>query len=353
LSDLAFDNDAAAAAIEAGGGFDNMVAGNEPPAVEAPAPAETPAATPEVSTPTPSATPPNSVTLYRDAQGRFTTEPPAPGEPAAPEADTESFWDGDINSLPPELQKVYREQLQPAWTKKTQELAELRKQYEPLTALGEVDPAQVQQALELYNQLSDPTAWQALHAELSAGLQSLGLSPAQADAAAQEKLEETARTPSATPLDGLDDEELAPVKSAFESMQSRLEQLESQLSNQAAAQEQERLRQAVVGEMQRQEDVIRAANPSYTEDDWDAIYEIAQATGYQGNLLDAQQRYESIVNGRIERYFAQKSGLTTAAQPTPGAQTITVPVPEAGADFDAAKEAALRWAQEFDQQNAL
>jgi len=107
----------------------------------------------------------------------------------------DSFMGEDFNPdlLPEELQPGFK-QLQANYTRKTQELAEQRKQFE---GLG--DPEQVQQAVELFESLKNPEYLQSFHQELGSVLQEMGLTPAEAAQVAQEITDEQAAEPQLSP----------------------------------------------------------------------------------------------------------------------------------------------------------
>jgi hypothetical protein len=260
----------------------------------------------------------------------------------------------------PELAPLVR-QLQGAWTKKTQSLAEERK---TLEALGDIES--LQQAVELSTRISDPRNWQQLHNELSGLMQEYGISPAEAHAEATRQVE-AAKADEATALATLDteDEELAPVVTALKTMQSELDSLrkEREESRQAEREEAEAARwhDALLGEITRQENTILQDNPHYTTEpgpngepsDMDVIYELSSF--YNGDLMKAQQRFEAMKGGFISRFVEQKqSGAksTAAHARAVGASTHTEKAePETLAQMADEMEETLRQMQaagEFD-----
>jgi hypothetical protein len=95
---------------------------------------------------------------------------------------------------------------------------------------------------------------------------------------------------------------------------------------------------ALAGELQRQEMSILQANPHYTESDMDAVHELAAY--FDGNLHQAQQRYEQIGQAQIARFVAQKQ---EHVESTPGGLPGSgiSDVPETLGDLDAGLAAAL------------
>lgn len=283
---------------------------------DAPAPMTTaPEQAPPVTTPEGTTEPQVQPQYQRDELGRFAPQP----EPQT--ADT--FDGGKFNpdALPPELQAGWK-QLQAAYTQKTQDLAQQRQQLEQYG-----DPNQLAQAAQLINTLQDPQALTQFHAELTQHLQTQGLSPVQASAEAARQIEDAQATPAASSdLGRLAEEfpELAPFLETTKQLQSRLDQFEAEARQRQESEELDRMQYALAGELQRQEMAIRQSNPNYSDQDVDAIYEISSF--YDGNLLQAQQRYEQIVASRIEQYLNGKASVgeqTPGLGPAHGASTLS------------------------------
>lgn len=302
-----FNIDAAGAAeaIDNAGGLETLMArdnGVEP----SPQPQQAPEGTPS---PTPGP--------YRNEQGQFATPPqPEVAPPADPAPAEEAFTNVDPNSLPPELQGIYRS-MQADYTRKTQEVAEYRR----LASEMGVDPQQLQSAVEVYNNLQDPRNWLDYYTELGQALENYGLMPREDAGYEGEGYEQPqAGLPS---LDQFpQDPELAPIRQAYDALSQEVQELRAEQEQRRQAEQQEQLRNLVFGEMQRQEAIIRQQNPSYDDQDINAIWALSSA--YEGNLLAAQQQYEATVGSRIQRYFSQKQEAVPAvAQPLPGAGTPT------------------------------
>jgi hypothetical protein len=314
--------------------------------------AENAPAVPEQATPTP-ATPEGTATeagvqphhaasqLRDPASGKFILPDGSLSDAPAPAADTPLF-DGSVNpdqliAEHPELAPFVK-QLQGEWTRKTQALAEQRKQFDGL------DPQVARQATELYQALQDPKYLQEFHAELSTHLQAQGLTSAQANTEAAKRIEtEVAGAQGEAPALDLtalrSDPELAPIAAALEAQQSRLDSFEQQAQAREEAEAMANWQMAVAGELQRQEMSILQANPHYTEADMDGIHELAAY--FDGNLLQAQTRYEQIGQQLVDRWLAQKQAHTEV---TPGSVSGTgiSEVPESlGEDLDAGLKAAL------------
>lgn len=307
--------------------------GGPEPAVPAPAPVEqaqpAPIATPEGQTA------PVQPGQPRDEFGRF-VQPTAPAQtvdtPPAP-----NLFEGEqVNpdTLPLELQPLAK-QLQAAFTRKTQELAQQRTQLESLGSFDELT-----QAAELYRNLQDPGYLKEFHSELSRALEAQGLSPGQARAEAARQIEGST-APTANLSDQLarlrDDPELAPIAEGFQALQSRLDSFEQQNTERLEAEQLAYAQMALAGEIQRQEMAIKQSNPHYDAGDIDAIHELSAF--FDGNLFHAQQRYEQIVNSRLERYLATKQAPVPSSGPVGG--TGTSEIPTAPRDLQEAYRAAL------------
>lgn len=301
----------AAAALTAAGGVDKLMQDETRGITGEPAPAASTPVAPAESPASPSAT---------------------PASPAQqPGAAEDTGWSLNISELPPEVQPLAKSLLGD-YTQKTQTLAEQRKQYEQL---GDIDT--VRAALELHETLQDPRAWPALHAELTQELTRMGYTPAQANAAASEALTGAVEQPQAAglpDLSALSDPEFEPLKVHLESVRSEVNALKAELASAREHERVEQLRLAALGEITRQENIIRAANPAYTDDDIQAIIERAPAHG--GSLLDAQRAFAADETRMLERYLAAKSspGATTAAPVSGGA--VTTETPTEIKDFDQA-----------------
>ena len=248
---------------------------------------------------------------------------PTPSESApvetAPAVD-DSFTRADLASL---LEGVSdpaaRERIETAYksfqgdyTRKTQELAEKSKVYDQFG-----DPEQIAAALEFQSALSDPTNWPQVHAELTAALENMGMSPAAARAEATSQMQDAA--PAAPSRPSLEDLEDPDVKAYLESLESRFDSLSQEIQAERVAQKQEQELLALAGEMTRQETVIRQSNKNFDDDDINAIYELSSY--YKGNLFQAEAAYKAQNERAIARYLEQKGSVqdTPGIHPHPGA----------------------------------
>lgn len=253
-------------------------------------------------------------------------------EDATAAADT--FTRLDPNAIPDEMRPWY-ESMQADYTRKTQQLSEIRKSYE---SLGEVDPTEAQAALTLFQTLQDPQGALDFHQRLSTTLTEMGLTPAQAQAEATRQISEAAQVETPTWEDDPD----AALKAELDGVKNQLAQFQSDFQAREDALRQQEWEAGIRAEVTRQESLIRESNPHYTDGDINAVYELAAF--HNGNLLSAQGRYEDIVADRVNRLMANKA----SAAATQGVQAITpsgsaVEPPTFGDDL----EAAHRAAQEF------
>lgn len=258
-------------------GYGDAGIGATPPAAEAPAeskPAEQPATpvTPEGE-----------------------SEVATPAEPA------DSFTRLDPTALPQELQPYYKS-MQADYVRKTQEVAEARKALEGIT-----DPDEARVALELLHSLGTPEGMLSFHQLLSQNLQTMGLSPAQADAAATQQIQ--GGMVEAPALPSFEDDPEAALKAQFDGLQGQVAQLQSQLEAERVAAQQESAYYALAGEISRQEALVRQSNPHYTDEHMNAVFNLAPSFG--GNLLEAQRAFEEIRSAAVADVLNSKAQALT------------------------------------------
>lgn len=245
--------------------------------------------------------------------------PEQPVEPVAQDdADSEPvFFNPD--DLPEELLPGWK-QLQAAFTQKTQALAEERRQF---AQFG--DPEEVQNAVELYTRLSDPSNWPQLHQEITEALMEAGYEFEDAQQMASDEMQfqadELGVDPDLAPLQG----QLGNLEQRLAQQQAYLDQMnaerEYQLEQQRAAQEHQRY----VAYMQEQVAGIRQAYPHYTDTDMEAIVQLGSF--FNDDLSAAQAQYETIVTDRLNRWIEAKKAAPSS---TPKAKNVISeqPAPE-------------------------
>lgn len=249
-----------------------------------------------------------------------------PETPVAPESTDASLFDGTpvnpdaLIAEHPELEPLVK-QLQGAFTQKTQGLAEERKQFE---ALGDMES--VQQAVELASRLGDPQNWPQFHQELTEYMRQYGMLPG--EAAPEAPAEESP----APQIQGLDmeslDPELQPLVELVKQQAEQIKSLTESVSSDREAAEVERQRQLFLGELQRQENAIRAAHPEWDDEKVEAAYELSSF--YGGNLAQGAARLEQLLSRERELYLSQKGAAMQ--------ETSTHPAPRAAAPVEKADE---------------
>ena len=225
--------------------------------------------------------------------------------------DVESFTGFDPSLLPEDMQAVYRS-MQGDYTRKTQEVADLRRQYEALSESG-VDPNDAIEAVHL---------WQRMYEDPEFAMQvSQGL---------QNRLEEMGYAQQQQVVDAQVD------NNSYEGLPPQLAQ---ELQEMRAFREemlQHQAQQEMIAEIEMAENTVRTANPQYTEEDIDAIYSIAHSTG--GDLLAAQEQYAAIQQRMLSSYLQSKT-VPHGATPAPSAPSS---VPSKGfANLEEAHKAAM------------
>jgi hypothetical protein len=179
----------------------------------------------------------------------------------------ESFTDIDLTSLPPEVQALAKN-LQADYTRKTQEIAPLRK-------LG-VDAEAAAQAVEFVSRLNDPEFAQSVYAKL-------GEQFGTPDYASE--FEDT----------------------GFEDTGDPRDQQINQLENRLATFEQNMLRSEVTAQLDRQEALIRQQNPGW--DDSDIEQAQIYALAHQGDLLKGAEVYKGQLQRVLGRHLQAKGSV--------------------------------------------
>jgi len=224
--------------------------------------------------------------------------------------DSESFTGFDPSTLPEDMQAVYRS-MQADYTRKTQEIAEQRRQYEAFSQNG-IDPNEALEAVSLLQRMNtDPEFAFGLSQEIQSRLQELGY--------ANDPIVED--TPIDNSYEGLPPEV---AKELQEMRQFREEMLLQQEQQQ------------VLQEIEAAEQTIRTMNPDYSDNDMDAIYSLAYSTN--GDLMAAQEMYHQIQQNLLGSYLQAKT-VPHGATPAPGGPSS---VPSKGFNnLDEAHKAAM------------
>ena len=213
------------------------------------------------------------------------------------QVEPESFTGFDPNVLPEDMQQVYKS-MQADYTRKTQEVAELRRQYESFSEYG-VEPDAALQAVEFLQALNtDPQFAMQVAAQIQ---QQVG-TPDGSQSAYDE-----------TPVVDNSYENLPPALAVeLEQMrQFREEMLEMQAQ------------QETMAELEAMENTIKTSNPQFSDEDMDAIYSLAYA--FDGDLMAAADEYHAIQQRLLGGYLQSKQ-VPHGATPAPNAPS-SVPAP--------------------------
>lgn len=248
------------------------------------------------------------------------TDETAPaGDNSTETAPEDLFTQIDESSLTPEMQQL-RKSLQADYTRKMQEIAPLRKLGDEF---GFESPEDFRVAAEVYSRLNDPKNWPTIHQELSSYMEQYGMSPAAASRQAANLMAEA--TPADDLDEGYDDEgfEVADPSTApaFRALQQQVQQLSQQLTQREENDRAQELWNATAQKLTDAENKIRAENKHYGDDEISDIYNLL---GPEGDLVAAQQRYESMIGRRLSQYIGTKAAAqagTPAALPGAGTQT--------------------------------
>lgn len=259
-------------------------------------------------------------------------------DPFASEGAEESFMGEGFNPdlLPEELQPGFK-QLQGRWTQRMQEVAEQRK---ALEALG--SPDDLKQIVDFYQSLQDPEYLKAFYGELGSIVGELdGGVPAVEEPAAEPEVAQPAEIPQDLAALVESDPELEPFAKQMAAMRAELDSFRAEQQSEREALQEEAQMMAQAQEISRQVDAVREAHPEYGDDDWNAIYDLADAR--DGNVLQAAEVFQAINDRAIESWTSRKEA-PKAVTPTPGAGTVTVDEGEGPStlkEADAAAQAFL------------
>jgi hypothetical protein len=226
--------------------------------------------------------------------------------------EVEPFTTFDPTTLPEDMQAVFKS-MQGDYTRKTQEIAELRRNYESFSEQG-VDPTEALEAVSLLQRLNnDPEFASEIATGIQARLEELGYS-------AQQAMDNA-------PIVDNNNYEGLPVE-----LQQELREMREFRQEMMDAQQQ----QGILMELEAVENTIRTTNPDYTDDDMEAVYSLAYAT--DGDLMAAQQQYHAIQQRLLGSYLKAKT-VPHGATPAPNIPSST-PARDFGS-VDEAHKAAM------------
>lgn len=265
-----------------------------------------------------------------------TTPPSATPEGGSTEqaatAPADSFTRIDPNALPAELRPYY-ESMQGDYTRKTQEIAQTRQLQ---TELG-LDGDGLRSAAELYSALQDPEQLVSFYNELTSALEANGLTPAQAAQAATEHIQGTTEP-------GVDPALMDPEERRLADLEAKLSRFEQERTAEVEQRQRDMQNMALVAEMNRQEQLVREAYPSWSQADIDATYAFA---GNGTDLVEAASKLAAYTADKVSRILDGKGAVASnpAHATLPPALAGTTRPQGFGDDLDAAHRAALEAAK--------
>lgn len=252
------------------------------------------------------------IAAARATQEQVETATPEEGQEAegtTEAAAEDTFARLDPNSLPNEVRPYYDSMLAD-YRRKTQELAEQRRNYEALEQYGGAEVAA--QALDWVASLQNPDNALALHRELTQALTAQGIPLGEAQAAAGAEVTRRAAEEDVDDFETVRDPRVDELQGELEAMrQWRAEQEHKQMSV------------AMAAEYDRQEAQLVREN-GYDDEQLEAIYNLSFATG--GNLLAADRLYKGIQSQVLSGYLSQKESVPDSIAGVPATGAAQQPV---------------------------
>lgn len=206
------------------------------------------------------------------------------------QAEPESFTGFDPSVLPEDMQAVYRS-MQGDYTRKTQELSDLRRQYESFSDAG-VDADAALQAVGFLQELNTNPEFAMQVADQIR--QTMG-TPDDSQSSFVETPDNVDSYDNLPPALSKELEEMRAFREEMVTMQAQQESL---------------------AELEAMENTIRTSNPHYSDDDIEAIYSLAYST--DGDLMAAQAAYAGIQQRLLGSYLQSKQA-PVGATPAPSA----------------------------------
>jgi hypothetical protein len=205
------------------------------------------------------------------------------------QVEAESFTKFDPNTLPEDLQTVYKS-MQADYTRKTQEVADIRRQMTAFSESG-VDPSDALEATQFLQRLNQEPA---IAAEFANDI--------------QRRLEQMGFGQQAVQDDAPNDVSYEGLPPALAAELEEMRAFRAQMLEQQEHAE-------IMGVLEEQEQAIRVANPHYSDEDIDTIYSLAYAT--DGDLNAAAEQFHSIQQRLLGNYMQAKS-VPDGAKMVPG-----------------------------------
>ena len=208
--------------------------------------------------------------------------------------EVESFTTFDPTILPEDMQAVYKS-MQADYTRKTQEIAEKRREYEAFSEAG-VDPNEALEAASLWQRMNnEPDFALSISQEIQNRLEELGYTN-------EPVVEDT------------------PVDSNYEGLPPEVARELQEMRHFRETMIQQQEQQQFLQEVEAAEQTIRTLNPDYTDNDMDAIYSLAYSTN--GDLMLAQEQYHKIQQNLLGSYLQAKT-VPHGATPAPSLPSST------------------------------
>lgn len=238
-------------------------------------------------------------------------EQPVANTPDVEHVSEDSFTGLDPNNLPEDLQPLYKN-MQADYTRKTQELAEQRRLFSQFDEYG-INPEDALNAVGFLMRLDqDPEFAQEYARHLAPQMESPMTGQVQTDGVVSDNGEGYGNLPP----------ELAQELS--EMREFREQMYEAQIN------------QEMMFELEQEEAQIRTQFDHYTDDDIERIYGLAYST--EGDLLAAQQIYQEMEQGILNKYLGSKQIPLGATSPSGAPASVPG---KAFANLDDAHKAAL------------
>lgn len=219
------------------------------------------------------------------------------------QAESESFTGFDPSVLPEDMQAVYKS-MQADYTRKTQEIAELRRSYEAFSE-AEVDPEVALQAVGFLQELNtNPEFAMQIAAQIQQNVGAPGVSQPDIETTSENNDVSYEGLP---PQLAAELEEMRAFREEMLAMQAQQESLE---------------------ELEIMENTIKTSNPHYTDSDMEAIYSLAYA--HDGDLMAAAEQYHVLQQRLLGSYLQSKqvphgatpAPTTPSSMPTPGFKSL-------------------------------
>jgi hypothetical protein len=210
-------------------------------------------------------------------------------------AEAESFTGFDPSVLPEDMQQVYKS-MQADYTRKTQEVAELRRSFGALSEQG-VDPDVALQAVGFLQELNtNPDFAKQVAEEIQRNVGTPDVSQPTEEIASENNVVSYEGLP---PQLAAELEEMRAFREEMLSMQAQQESLE---------------------ELEAMEQTIRTSNPQFSDDDMEAVYALAYS--HDGDLMAAAEQYHAIQQRLLGQYLQAKQ-VPHGATPAPSAPSST------------------------------